>query len=230
MVFGLSSWNFDWSLNFLIFSVVHIWWNRQVNVKKIWKLPNFLLFRVDSQHGYCRNQTLYFALRTQVSHTLAECVLHLFKLEYANHLCWLSLDYIQAVSDWLAVLLTKIRPWLYINGGNIITVQVVHYVISYDLFLVVFLPMNLFFNSRWRMNTEAISPVTTTTCVTCTLCFTSFWVNRQCCSPQMETQTRRWHVGLWRDYMPQWTLEQVLHKKKNSKAASPIFLHHSGII
>lgn len=33
-------------------------------------------------------------------------------------------DYIQAVSDWLAVLLTKIRPWLYINGGNIITVQV----------------------------------------------------------------------------------------------------------
>lgn len=135
------------------------------------------------------------------------------KLEYANHLCWLSPDYIQAVSDWLAVLLTKIRPWLYINGGNIITVQVVHYIISYDLFLVVFLPLNLFFIYRWRMNTGAILLVTTTTCVTCRLCFTSFWVNRQCCSPRMETQTWRWHVGLWRDYMPQWTLEQVPHKK-----------------
>ncbi|XP_056285664.1 beta-galactosidase-1-like protein isoform X2 [Pseudoliparis swirei] len=33
-------------------------------------------------------------------------------------------DYIQAVSNWLAVLLSKIKPWLYINGGNIITVQV----------------------------------------------------------------------------------------------------------
>ncbi|XP_026861461.2 beta-galactosidase-1-like protein isoform X2 [Electrophorus electricus] len=33
-------------------------------------------------------------------------------------------DYLQAVSNWLAVLLTKMRPWLYQNGGNIITVQV----------------------------------------------------------------------------------------------------------
>ncbi|XP_034549722.1 beta-galactosidase-1-like protein [Notolabrus celidotus] len=33
-------------------------------------------------------------------------------------------DYIQAVSNWLAVLLPKIKPWLYNNGGNIITVQV----------------------------------------------------------------------------------------------------------
>ncbi|XP_060910295.1 beta-galactosidase-1-like protein [Labrus mixtus] len=33
-------------------------------------------------------------------------------------------DYLQAVSNWLAVLLPKIKPWLYINGGNIITVQV----------------------------------------------------------------------------------------------------------
>lgn len=33
-------------------------------------------------------------------------------------------DYVQAVSSWLAVLLPKIKPWLYINGGNIITVQV----------------------------------------------------------------------------------------------------------
>uniref|UniRef100_A0A8C3AHH6 Galactosidase, beta 1-like n=1 Tax=Cyclopterus lumpus TaxID=8103 RepID=A0A8C3AHH6_CYCLU len=33
-------------------------------------------------------------------------------------------DYIQAVSNWLAVLLPKMKPWLYINGGNIITVQV----------------------------------------------------------------------------------------------------------
>uniref|UniRef100_A0A7N9AU33 Galactosidase, beta 1-like n=1 Tax=Mastacembelus armatus TaxID=205130 RepID=A0A7N9AU33_9TELE len=33
-------------------------------------------------------------------------------------------DYLQAVSNWLAVLLSKIKPWLYINGGNIITVQV----------------------------------------------------------------------------------------------------------
>uniref|UniRef100_A0A672GZS0 Beta-galactosidase-like n=1 Tax=Salarias fasciatus TaxID=181472 RepID=A0A672GZS0_SALFA len=33
-------------------------------------------------------------------------------------------DYMQAVSNWLAVLLPKMKPWLYINGGNIITVQV----------------------------------------------------------------------------------------------------------
>uniref|UniRef100_A0A3B1IU17 Galactosidase, beta 1-like n=1 Tax=Astyanax mexicanus TaxID=7994 RepID=A0A3B1IU17_ASTMX len=33
-------------------------------------------------------------------------------------------DYLQAVSDWMAVLLTKMRPWLYQNGGNIISVQV----------------------------------------------------------------------------------------------------------
>ncbi|KAM3607667.1 uncharacterized protein V6R79_011515 [Siganus canaliculatus] len=33
-------------------------------------------------------------------------------------------DYIQAASNWLAVLLTKMKPWLYVNGGNIITVQV----------------------------------------------------------------------------------------------------------
>ncbi|KAI1898305.1 hypothetical protein AGOR_G00070950 [Albula goreensis] len=33
-------------------------------------------------------------------------------------------DYLQAVSNWLAVLLPKIRPWLYINGGNVISVQV----------------------------------------------------------------------------------------------------------
>ncbi|XP_062861639.1 beta-galactosidase-1-like protein [Trichomycterus rosablanca] len=33
-------------------------------------------------------------------------------------------DYMQAVSNWMAVLLTKIQPWLYQNGGNIISVQV----------------------------------------------------------------------------------------------------------
>lgn len=33
-------------------------------------------------------------------------------------------DYLQAVSNWLAVVLPKIKPWLYVNGGNIITVQV----------------------------------------------------------------------------------------------------------
>lgn len=33
-------------------------------------------------------------------------------------------DYIQAVSNWLAVLLPRMKPWLYINGGNIISVQV----------------------------------------------------------------------------------------------------------
>ncbi|MEQ2220908.1 hypothetical protein ILYODFUR_010396 [Ilyodon furcidens] len=33
-------------------------------------------------------------------------------------------DYLEAVSSWLAILLPKIKPWLYINGGNIITVQI----------------------------------------------------------------------------------------------------------
>ncbi|XP_037646281.1 beta-galactosidase-1-like protein [Sebastes umbrosus] len=33
-------------------------------------------------------------------------------------------DYVQAVSNWLAVLLPKMKPWLYANGGNIISVQV----------------------------------------------------------------------------------------------------------
>uniref|UniRef100_A0A8C7KB69 Galactosidase, beta 1-like n=1 Tax=Oncorhynchus kisutch TaxID=8019 RepID=A0A8C7KB69_ONCKI len=33
-------------------------------------------------------------------------------------------DYLEAVSSWMAVLLPKMRRWLYTNGGNIITVQV----------------------------------------------------------------------------------------------------------
>lgn len=33
-------------------------------------------------------------------------------------------DYLQAVSTWLSVLLPKVKPWLYSNGGNIISVQV----------------------------------------------------------------------------------------------------------
>ncbi|XP_018585181.1 beta-galactosidase-1-like protein isoform X2 [Scleropages formosus] len=33
-------------------------------------------------------------------------------------------DYLQAVNDWLAVLLPKVKPWLYGNGGNILSVQV----------------------------------------------------------------------------------------------------------
>ncbi|XP_028993235.1 beta-galactosidase-1-like protein [Betta splendens] len=33
-------------------------------------------------------------------------------------------DYVQAVSSWLALLLPKMKPWLYVNGGNIISVQV----------------------------------------------------------------------------------------------------------
>uniref|UniRef100_A0A667YQS9 Galactosidase, beta 1-like n=1 Tax=Myripristis murdjan TaxID=586833 RepID=A0A667YQS9_9TELE len=33
-------------------------------------------------------------------------------------------DYVEAVSNWLAVLLPKVKPWLYTNGGNIISVQV----------------------------------------------------------------------------------------------------------
>ncbi|KAG7227495.1 hypothetical protein INR49_005310 [Caranx melampygus] len=33
-------------------------------------------------------------------------------------------DYLQAVSNWLAVLLPKVKPWLFVNGGNIISVQV----------------------------------------------------------------------------------------------------------
>uniref|UniRef100_A0A673L5H2 Beta-galactosidase-like n=1 Tax=Sinocyclocheilus rhinocerous TaxID=307959 RepID=A0A673L5H2_9TELE len=33
-------------------------------------------------------------------------------------------EYLKPASEWLAVLLTKMRPWLYQNGGNIISVQV----------------------------------------------------------------------------------------------------------
>ncbi|XP_023661829.2 beta-galactosidase-1-like protein [Paramormyrops kingsleyae] len=33
-------------------------------------------------------------------------------------------DYLQAVDSWLAVLLPKVRPWLYSEGGNILSVQV----------------------------------------------------------------------------------------------------------
>ncbi|XP_055071324.1 beta-galactosidase-1-like protein [Misgurnus anguillicaudatus] len=33
-------------------------------------------------------------------------------------------EYLQAASSWLEVLLTKMKPWLYQNGGNIISVQV----------------------------------------------------------------------------------------------------------
>uniref|UniRef100_A0A8C1JWA4 Galactosidase, beta 1-like n=1 Tax=Cyprinus carpio TaxID=7962 RepID=A0A8C1JWA4_CYPCA len=33
-------------------------------------------------------------------------------------------EYLKPASDWLAMLLTKMKPWLYQNGGNIISVQV----------------------------------------------------------------------------------------------------------
>ncbi|XP_061547776.1 beta-galactosidase-1-like protein [Phycodurus eques] len=33
-------------------------------------------------------------------------------------------DFLQAVTNWFAVLLPKMKPWLYINGGNIISIQV----------------------------------------------------------------------------------------------------------
>lgn len=45
---------------------------------------------------------------------------------YFFDLCSSAPDYVQAVSNWFAVLLPKIKPWLYVNGGNIITVQVEH--------------------------------------------------------------------------------------------------------
>ncbi|CAM9144993.1 unnamed protein product, partial [Lampetra planeri] len=35
-----------------------------------------------------------------------------------------DIDYMQAVCDWLAALLPRVKPWLYVNGGNIISVQV----------------------------------------------------------------------------------------------------------
>lgn len=80
--------------------------------------------RVDCQHGSSGNQTSYSAQLTQVKHAPTVCVCLL--LEHADDVCSSAPDYVQAVSNWLAVLLPKIKPWLYINGGNIITVQVGH--------------------------------------------------------------------------------------------------------
>lgn len=36
----------------------------------------------------------------------------------------LLLDFLAAVDSWFKVLLPKIYPWLYHNGGNIISIQV----------------------------------------------------------------------------------------------------------
>ena len=36
----------------------------------------------------------------------------------------LPLDFLAAVDSWFKVLLPKIYPWLYHNGGNIISIQV----------------------------------------------------------------------------------------------------------
>lgn len=36
----------------------------------------------------------------------------------------LPLDFLAAVDSWFKVLLPKIHPWLYHNGGNIISIQV----------------------------------------------------------------------------------------------------------
>lgn len=47
-------------------------------------------------------------------------------------------DFIEAVSHWMSVLLTKIRPWMYVNGGNIITVQVIAIIIWYIFLIVTF--------------------------------------------------------------------------------------------
>lgn len=103
-----------------------------------------VFFREDFQHGCCRSQTLYSDLLMQVLHILE----HFTFLTYLFFLRVISIDYfsdyIEAVSNWLAVLLTKIRPWMYVNGGNIITVQVVPIIISYLFLIVKYLPMNMF--------------------------------------------------------------------------------------
>lgn len=41
----------------------------------------------------------------------------------------------------MAILLTKVKPWLYVNGGNIITVQVVPFIISYLFLIVNYIPI-----------------------------------------------------------------------------------------
>lgn len=139
------------------------------------------------------------------------CVFYIFicLYYYAIDLFSSAPDYIQAVSNWLAVLLSKIKPWLYINGGNIITIQVEHEVSSGKVPIIILVLINYLLGYRWRMNMEVTLLVTTTTCVTCGLCSASFWGKTLSCSPLMETQTRKWCAGLCRDYMPQWTLAQV---------------------
>lgn len=133
-------------------------------------------------------------LRSADAGTAHACRCHIqtYYICYSHFFC--ISDYIEAVSNWLAVLLTKVRPWLYINGGSIITVQVVHvvfFVFIFDSYVCTNSNKHFFCNQRWRTNTGAILPATTTTCVTCGLCPASSWANTRCCSPPTGTQTRR---------------------------------------
>ena len=41
-----------------------------------------------------------------------------------SYMSTLSLAYLSAVTSWMNVLLPKLKPYLYANGGPIITVQV----------------------------------------------------------------------------------------------------------
>lgn len=52
----------------------------------------------------------------------------IFPIQFATDSSSSASDYVEAVSNWLAVLLPKVKPWLYTNGGNIISVQVEHQV------------------------------------------------------------------------------------------------------
>lgn len=84
----------------------------------------------------------------------------------------LLLDFLAAVDSWFKVLLPKIYPFLYHNGGNIISIQVsvgsrlgkgkeVEGVLN-PLYLIAehLFPFPL---GRWRMNMVATKPVTSTT-------------------------------------------------------------------
>lgn len=121
-------------------------------------------------------------------------------------------------------LLPMMKPYLYQNGGPIITVQVSMEVRT-DFLQVccralrisavlnplrkLHLPPAVPTFGRWKMNMAVISPVTTTTCVTCPSCSALTWARRWCSSPQTELGSATSSVAQYKVSTPLLTLGQV---------------------
>ena len=80
----------------------------------------------------------------QLNRVILDCL-------YFSALQTFFLAYLSAVTSWMNVLLPKLKPFLYANGGPIIAVQVIRIKQVFTMFKVVFLDYNSNYSYRNRL-------------------------------------------------------------------------------